>query len=418
MNRKVMNRKTTTKRMSRKTNRKTINRKLNRRTMSRNRMSKKDQRIFRVVAASLAIMVLSVLVLSMVQKPEKVKAAEVHSVWVCFYEFDKIGLANVDETTFRANARKMYTKMKAKECNTVYFHVRAHDDAIWPSTVFPFSEYMGKTMPDYDPLQILVEEAHRQKISFHAWMNPYRKSSTKVLNPGKASTINRVVAAVREVAEGYDVDGIHFDDYFYPSGKYGNLSVATKKKNVNKMIRKVYKVVKASSPSMQFGISPAGNVEYCHSIGADVERWMKKKGYIDYIVPQIYWSDNYKMGGKKVKLYTKRLKQWKSLNKKKIPMYIGLGLYRAQMRDSQDLGWRQRNNNLVSQVKLLRNQKMNGYSLFSYTSMFGKKQKTEMNNLLSYIRNQKAPKTETADTETPKVETAEVTATGASVERS
>lgn len=316
---------------------------------------------------------------------------EVRAVWVSFYEYKGAGLKNKSESVFRQNADKMFRNIRDNGCNTVYFHVRAFDDAIWPSENFGFSTYMGNE-PEYDPLAILVETSHKYGISFHAWMNPYRITQKKVYDPSMPSTNSRILLAVREVIDNYPVDGIHFDDYFYPSkghkqyAKYASLSKEIKMVYTNAMVQSVYQMVKEKSPALQFGISPAGNVEYCESIGADVKTWMSAPGYVDYIVPQIYWSNSYKLGGKMTKLFDQRMSQWKRLNTANIKMYIGLGLYRGGMKDSLDRGWRKSSKVVASQIsKTRRSAKVSGYSLFSYESLYKSSCRKEVKNMLTRI---------------------------------
>lgn len=316
---------------------------------------------------------------------------EVRAVWVSFYEYKGAGLKNKSESVFRQNADKMFRNIRDNGCNTVYFHVRAFDDAIWPSENFGFSTYMGNE-PEYDPLAILVETSHKYGISFHAWMNPYRITQKKVYDPSMPSTNSRILLAVREVIDNYPVDGIHFDDYFYPSkghkqyAKYASLSKEIKMVYTNAMVQSVYQMVKEKSPALQFGISPAGNVEYCESIGADVKTWMSTPGYVDYIVPQIYWSNSYKLGGKMTKLFDQRMSQWKRLNTANIKMYIGLGLYRGGMKDSLDRGWRKSSKVVASQIsKTRRSAKVSGYSLFSYESLYKSSCRKEVKNMLTRI---------------------------------
>ncbi|MEE3468549.1 MAG: family 10 glycosylhydrolase [Eubacterium sp.] len=309
------------------------------------------------------------------------------AVWVCFYEFAAAGLSNRTEAAFRKNAEAMYDDIKAYGCNEVYFHVRSYDDAIYPSKIVGWSSYMcsDKRSPGYDPLKILVELAHKKNLKFHAWMNPYRVTTSKILDPSKKKTINRVVNQVEEIVKNYDVDGIHFDDYFYLGDKYAKVKAKTRRKNVNKLIKKVYSTVKGIKKSVQFGISPAGNFEYSMSIGGDVKTWMSKKGYIDYIVPQIYWSDAYKLSGKMHKLYTERLAYWRSMNKIDLPMYIGLGVYRAGLSSGEaglDTGWAKKKTNLASQLQQIKEGNTEGYSLFAYTDMLSKRAAKEMKNFL------------------------------------
>lgn len=331
-------------------------------------------------------------ILCMMANAGQAKAAEVRAVWVSFYEYEGAGLKNKPESTFRANADKMFKNIRDNGCNTVYFHVRAFDDAIWPSDNFEFSTYMGDTEPAYDPLTILVETAHKYKLSFHAWMNPYRITQQKIYDPAKDSTNSRILLAVREVIDNYAVDGIHFDDYFYPSkghkqySKYSSLSMKKKKSNVNKMVQAVYNTVKQKSQSLQFGISPAGNVENCEAIGADIRTWLSTPGYVDYIVPQIYWSNAYMLNGVFTKLFDQRLTQWKQLNTANIPMYVGLGLYRGGMSDSFDIGWKRSSKVVASEIsKTRRSSKISGYSLYSYESLYKTSCRKEVKNMLARI---------------------------------
>ncbi len=165
---------------------------------------------------TLMMLLAAVMFCTMNVKTAQAEEDEVRAVWVSFYEYKGAGLKNKPEGTFRVNADKMFRNIRDNGCNTVYFHVRAFDDAIWPSDNFEFSTYMGQE-PEYDPLAILIETAHKYGLSFHAWMNPYRITQKKIYDPSKPSTNSRILLAVREVIDQYEVDGIHFDDYFYPS---------------------------------------------------------------------------------------------------------------------------------------------------------------------------------------------------------
>lgn len=340
-----------------------------------------------VLKGMLALFLVACSICVMGDKQVKAGTTSHRAVWVCFYEYASAGLSNRTEAAFKRNAETLFKSIKNYGCNEVYFHVRAFDDAIYPSKIVGWSSYMcsDKRSPGYDPLKILVEKAHEQKLKIHAWMNPYRISYSKILNPGKAKSINRIVSQVKEIIDNYDVDGIHFDDYFYLGSKYNKVKAATKRKNVNKLIKKVYATVKAKSKDLEFGISPAGNIEYSMSIGGDVKTWLSNKGYIDYIVPQIYWSDQYKLSGTMHKLFTERLDAWRSLNKIDLPMYIGLGVYRAGLSKKAvkpDYGWAKKSTNLVSQLKKIKNGNSEGFALFAYSDVAGSKARKEMNKFL------------------------------------
>lgn len=317
-------------------------------------------------------------------------------VWVSCFEYEDIGLAGKTETEFRRNADKLFYNIKANGCNTVYFHVRSFDDAIYPSKVTGWSERLTKgTTPAYDPLKILITYAHKYGLKFHAWMNPYRVTMKKVLNPGDAKTTERIVSQVKEIINHYAVDGIHFDDYFYPTNekKYNSVTKAQRMKNVNAMVKKVYDTVKKKKKSLKFGISPAGNIEYCEKIGADVKTWMSQKGYIDYIVPQIYWSDQYIKEGKKTTLFKDTLAEWRSLNQRDVPMYIGLAAYKAGEKLKEDPGWQKTSSNLSNQLKQIRGGNSEGYVLFQYSDLYRSNAWKEIRKVLASISTIKINKT-------------------------
>lgn len=310
---------------------------------------------------------------------------DMRGVWVAFVDYKNMGLYNKSEAVFRQNVDKMFVKFARDRINTVFFHVVPCNDAIYPSDYLKWSSYMFKKAPSYDPLAILIEAAHTYGISFHAWLNPYRKKIGTTFNPGKESSIERLEDIVEEICENYAVDGIHFDDYFYPSnGKYSKVSLKKKKANVNRMIRRVYQTVKETNEDILFGISPAGTVTYAESIGCDLETWLTKDGYMDYIIPQIYWSDQYKMNGVKTKLFTERLNQWLALNVNDKPMMIGLALYRAGKKDSLDKGWKKKNDNIVTQIKQEKAAGCQGFVLFSSTYMTNWSARKEMKNYRTY----------------------------------
>lgn len=316
----------------------------------------------------------------------------VQAVWISFGDYKAAGLYNKSKTTFTKNADTYFKKLKKDGINTIYFHVVPCNDAIYPSEYLSWSKYMFRSSPNYDPLEILVNKAHANGIWFHAWLNPYRKKMGVSYNPGKASSLNRINRIVKEIIQNYNVDGIHFDDYFYPAKNRGaqfwKVPVSKRKRVINKMVRTIYKTVKKEDKSLLFGISPAGNVEYAESLGCDLNTWLRSDGYIDYIIPQIYWSNRYRLDGKVTTLYTDRLEQWTELNRNDTPMYIGLGLYRAGSRSSSDLGWKRSNNNIVSQIKMAKRADCDGFVLFSSSYMYRSRTSKEMKNYRKYIRNQ------------------------------
>lgn len=343
------------------------------------------------------------------------RAAErswVRGVWLSIYDYSYsgIGLYTDSESTFRTNADKFIAKIKEYNLNTIYMQVRANDDAAWKSSTFTAMEEISpsanslakkgkntrsasKTLK-FDPLKIMVEEAHKNDVDLIAWMNPYRRSSSYFLNPGATSSINRVNTAVKEVMK-YDVDGVIFDDYFYHAGKgYWNqakkkvtltadraakLSKSTKAKNVNKLIKKVHSTVHKADNNATFGVAPQGNLTNDEASGADVNTWASEDGYVDYIMPQIYWTDDYgKKGG--TTMFTDRLNQFtgSSVNKNGKVKYIALALYRCGYDYSTDHGWKNSDTNLAEQYEALKDAGCTGYSLFSARFLYLGKASNEL----------------------------------------
>ncbi|WP_148932683.1 family 10 glycosylhydrolase [Paenibacillus methanolicus] len=231
--------------------------------------------------------------------------------------------------------------------NAVFVQVRPAGDAFYPSTLTPWSVALsGKqgTAPDYDPLAFMIEETHKRGMEFHAWFNPFRASVNAKLenladnhvaklhpewivnaggilyvNPGIPEARQHIIDAIAEVANGYDVDGVHLDDYFYPSsGAFGDDAAFAqynpdgisnkgdwRRANINAFVRQLDEAVHSKKPAIRFGISPFGvwrnkavdasgsdtkaGVTAYDSMNADVRTWIKQ-GWIDYVAPQIYWS--------------------------------------------------------------------------------------------------------------------------------
>ena len=289
------------------------------------------------------------------------KAAEMRGVWIATVE--NIDFPKQPTTAgFQAAVRSMFQKLRARRFNAVFFQVRPCNDAFYPSHFNPYSKFLsGKEgVPPAgagDPLAIAVREAHAQGMEFHAWLNPYRVvNRTKLsklryldtlapgnfarrnphlvldaplpdggrllfLNPGEPEVVRHVARTVREIADRYRVDGIVFDDYFYPYTDIGSIDARTyvrnnphrlsrqdwRTANITMLIREVRRTLdehqRKSGRKVAFGISPFGiwanrkdRPEGSWTAGkssllvqhADTRDWVKKQ-YIDYIIPQLYW---------------------------------------------------------------------------------------------------------------------------------
>ncbi len=226
--------------------------------------------------------------------------------------------------------------------NTVFFQIRPECDAFYPSELEPWSRYLSGTQgqdPGWDPLAFAIDEAHQRGLELHAWMNPYRakasSGSTAVaphpsvtlseysvtygsyewLDPGASEVQDHTLAVIEDVLERYDVDGLHFDDYFYPypDGEFpddatyaaytdGGGTLARddwRRDNVNQLVRRIGELVADIRPDVRFGISPFGiyrpgmpegisGLDQYAAIYADPPRWLAE-GWVDYLAPQLYW---------------------------------------------------------------------------------------------------------------------------------
>lgn len=357
------------------------------------------------------------------KKEEKVEEQieEKRAIYISYIELQKY-IKGKTVSDAKKNIDRMIQNINDFHFNMILLQVRSFSDAIYESKYFPWCSCVTddvNSSPGFDVLDYFIKKSHNKNIELHAWVNPYRisnKTDTSTLskdsyayqflesgdakviekgifyNPASSKVQKLIVDGITEILENYKVDGIHFDDYFYPSRTKGaqlyNVSVAKRKKVINKMVKKVYKTVKNYDENLLFGISPAGNIEYAESIGCDLKTWLSKNGYMDYIVPQIYWTDQYVINGKITKLFTNRLNRWVALNKNDTPMYIGLGLCLGGSHSSTDLGWGRKNNNIVTQIKQSKHKGCKGFVLFSSTSLYSSSTKKEVKNYHNYIKSQ------------------------------
>lgn len=336
--------------------------------------------------------------------------------WISYLDFE-LYLKDLNETEFRKQVSVMYDIVLEHNLNTVIVHVRAFGDAIYPSDYFPYATYLysDRNSRGYDALNIMIDMAHERGLYFEAWINPYRISKDDIttasyiqtkeyasilpytityhtangetamaLDPQAAETKELIVNGIRELLDNYAVDGIHFDDYFYVSGMGDNLSTSLKMKYVNQLITQVYELVHQYK-NVTFGISPAGNLENARAAGADIDTWLSQDGYIDYIMPQIYWSDMFVVNGETISLFKNRCNEWIKLNLLHKPMYIGLALYRVGENDSVDYGWGNNSRNLADQCAYLYENGCDGFALFRFEWLQKEQSVAELYALNNYI---------------------------------
>lgn len=303
--------------------------------------------------------------------------SEVRAVWISYLEMADI-LKNKSAKQFTNNVAAVFDNVKSFGLNTVIVQVRPFGDALYDSDYFPWSSTITGTEgqdPGFDPLQIMVDEAKQRNLRIEAWVNPYRvraagntsplsadnqakiwkdaKNSAVITyngvtsyNPASKNARELIVNGVVEIVQKYEVDGIHIDDYFYPStdadfdkSSYaaykdggGKLALADwRRANVETLLKSMYKSIKAENKNALFGISPQSSVD--NNLNAqflDVKKIAGSSGYCDYICPQIYFGyDN------AAQPYEETLGQWSDMVKNsKVKLYVGLASYKVGAVDS------------------------------------------------------------------------------------
>ncbi len=355
---------------------------------------------------------------------------EMRAVWLSYLE-----LKPMFSGDFSANIKACFETVKANRLNTVFVQVRPFSDALYPSDLFPWSHIITGTQgkdPGYDPLQIMVNCAHELGLEIHAWLNPYRiraggswelsteNPASKWLaedsdcvvetggglyyNPAREEVASLVVDGVRELVENYDLDGIHFDDYFYPgtdesidrqafadAGDGRSLEVF-RTDCVNDLVKRTYDTVKANNPEMIFGISPAGNISNnLNRLYADVKLWGSTPGYVDYLCPQIYFGFAHETAP-----FDKMVEDWEALcTTDSVKLYVGLAAYKIGTEDTVYAGsgreeWKTCEDMLKRQVECARQAgHYQGFALYRYDSLFGasvsEQAKKEWENLASIL---------------------------------
>jgi uncharacterized lipoprotein YddW (UPF0748 family) len=312
---------------------------------------------------------------------------------------------NFDPASQKAEFIVLLDKLRNNGLNAVVVQVRPASDAFYPSQYEPWSEWLtGKQgrppSPYYDPLRFMIDETHKRGMEFHAWCNPYRaefsigRSSIspthitrihpewflayggkRYFDPGNKEAQLYVTSVIRDIVRRYDIDAIHLDDYFYPyriAGlefpdtrnfyKYGNgMSLADwRRSNVDSIIHLIGRAIREENRYCKFGVSPFGvwrnksqDAEGSNTRGgltnyddlyADILLWLKK-GWIDYVTPQLYWEMRHRLVG------FETLAEWWSRFSYGRHLYIGHGVYRVY--DQPGVSWRNPNE-LPGQINIVR----------------------------------------------------------------
>ena len=344
---------------------------------------------------------------------------EFRGVWVATVDnIDWPTKGNYNSDSQKAEFIKLLDMHQRNGMNAIIMQIRPAADAFYPSQYEPWSEWLtGKQglppNPYYDPLQFMIEETHKRGMEFHAWCNPYRaefaigKSSiapthitrvhpewflpygtVRLFDPGNKEAQQYVVKVIRDIVSRYNIDAIHFDDYFYPyriAGKefpdtasflkYGNgmNKEDWRRSNTDSIIFALSKAIKEEKKDCRFGISPfgvwrnankdpegsntmAGQTNY-DDLYADILLWLKE-GWIDYVSPQLYWEFEHAHAP-----FGPLLDWWNKHTYGK-QCYIGLGIFRA----GSNAAWKDKDE-LPRMIREMRNMpNVNGAIYFSSKS--------------------------------------------------
>ncbi len=339
--------------------------------------------------------------------------APVRAFWLTYYEVETLYSSGVPATV-RTKIDALFDELAGLGTNTVYFHVRANSDAYYDSDYFnaytATKTLLGK---GFDPFAYAVESAHARGLKIEAWFNPYRigldKDGTRKMCsdwfsrtntagtttyyyiPSRESVKTLIVNGVKEVVDKYDIDGVQFDDYFYPTGTMstsaesfevsdynayknagGTLSLEDwRRMHVSDLVARVYAVTHTRDNCV-FGISPAGDhLKTYSSMYGDVYTWMKYPGYIDYIAPQLYFGFNNAYSP-----FTETQTEWEDLPRRKgLSMVAGLAFYKTGMVKDSNAGtagqyeWANNNDIMSRQINQTKSIGWDGAAFFSYSSM-------------------------------------------------
>lgn len=361
--------------------------------------------------------------------PQETKNEKFIGVWITYGEIKAMAQSPAG---FQNEAETAVKRCKAIGINNIFFHVRAFCDAVYESRYFPKCEYLKDT----DALSVMVKLCHRNGIKLHAWINPYRVSTTSndckllpensparrfyessnksdhinvcmtensiYLNPAGAGARRLILAGVREIIENYDVDGIHFDDYFYPTTaadfdkasyeEYAKtaefpLSLENwRRQNVNTLLYVCYCAIKQKNGNILFGISPAADIDRCYnSLFADVEGWLNG-GYVDYILPQLYFGFEYPNERFR---FDNLLIKWLDTVSGKAELYCGLANYKIGTDSKADKAeWNTKTDIIARQIDLMSDYGISGFAFFSYSSLFSGAElnRRQLNNIKREVK--------------------------------
>ena len=323
-------------------------------------------------------------------------------MWFPYIQYDDYMTGRTEEE-FRDSVRKLYSEAKAEGVNTVYLHAHPSGDAYYRSDIFPPGACLDG---DYDPLEIMLEEAHALGLSAHAWINPLRCQTEEqmsalsddiitkkwaddddcpfiklvngrwYLDPSYPEVTELICRCTDEILDRYSVDGIHIDDYFYPTAdpsfdaKEFEASGASdlrqwRMENCTGFVQALYNTVKSHDKQLLFGISPQGSVTANYETQfADVKLWAGTPGYCDYIVPQLYFGFR-----NETCPFAETLALWEEMTCPEVSLIAGLGAYKTGKPDkwagaAGEQEWVEDEDIIGRQIELVLSSSADGYAIY------------------------------------------------------
>ncbi len=339
---------------------------------------------------------------------------EMRGIWVATVNnIDWPSSPDLSTAALKREAIVILDRVKGMGLNTIFLQVRPSADAIYRSQIEPFSSYLVSSdtlEDDFDPLEFWIAEAHRRGIELHAWINPFRVAPKEdfpcapnhiskthpewlinyagklFLNPGLPEARDYVCRIVDDITSRYDIDGIHFDDYFYPYpvkgesfndaesyAKYNgdHLSLADwRRQNVDKVIKQVGQNIRKQKPWLVFGVSPFGvwrnkrddqngsntlaGITNYDVLYADVDKWIHNR-WVDYVVPQIYWE-----AGNKAADFDELASWWAGRSNNNPQIFVGHAIFKI---NASNKAW-ENPSEIPSQITKVRDDSRLGGSIF------------------------------------------------------
>ncbi len=333
-------------------------------------------------------------------------SGELRGAWVSYIELEELFKTCTTPAKAKAALDTMMSDLASYGINAVFFHVRANSDAYYSSSIFKAAASAKKLLAvGFDPLKYAVEAAHKRGMQLHAWVNPYRagKQTAYLVAgiptftdtagryyyvPTSAAAQKLILDGVRELLNNYAVDGIQYDDYFYPSGVLGKNTVYSfesadyeayktaggtlsvgdwRRAGVDNLIAGTHTLT--SAKQKVFGVSPAINAENTYTaLYADCRKWLAQAGYVDYLCPQIYTGFEHS-----TQPFNKAVDTWQGYKRhSSVSLYFGVALYKIGSYTDAYAGvgkteWKTHNDIMKRSVQYLRSKRVLGIAFYSYS---------------------------------------------------